>query len=91
VERHGYLTVEERARITEIQDSLIDRYVEQKAAIKEGNRRRAMELELEIEGLLREKRKSSIGRLVDRPGLTIGPHSSGGQNCAKREWEGVDA
>ena len=57
MERHGYLTVEERTRITEIQDSLIDRYVEQKAAIKEGNRRRAMELELEIEDLLREKEK----------------------------------
>jgi hypothetical protein len=49
--------VEERARITEIQDSLIDRYVEQKAVIKEGNRCRAMELELEIEELLREKEK----------------------------------
>jgi hypothetical protein len=73
MERHRCLTVEERARITEIQDSLIDRYVEQKTVIKEGNRCRAMELELEIEELLRGKRKSSIGRLVDRPGLTIAP------------------
>ena len=57
MERHRCLTVEERARITEIQDLLIDRYVEQKAVIKEGNRCRAMELELEIEELLREKEK----------------------------------
>jgi len=52
-----YLTVEERARITEIQDSLIERYVEQKEAIDEGNRRRAIALEFEIKELLREKKK----------------------------------
>ena len=57
MERHEYLTVEERARITDIQDSLIDRYMEQKAAITEGNRCRAIELELEIAELLREKEK----------------------------------
>ena len=57
MERDGYLTVEERARITEIQDSLIDRYVEQKEAIQEGNRCRAVELEFEIKELLREKAK----------------------------------
>jgi len=49
--------VEERARISKIQDSLIDRYVEQKEAIQEGNRCRAVELEFEIKGLLREKAK----------------------------------
>ena len=53
----GSLTVEERARITQIQDSLIDRYVEQKEAIREGNGCRAMELEFEIKELLREKAK----------------------------------
>jgi hypothetical protein len=52
-----YLTVEERARITEIQDSLIERYVEQKEAIHEGDRRRAIALEFEIKELLREKKK----------------------------------
>jgi len=52
-----YLTVEERARITEIQDSLIERYVEQKEAIDEGNRRRAIALEFEIKELLCEKKK----------------------------------
>ena len=55
--RDGYLTVEERARITEIQDSLIERYVEQKEAIREGNKCRAIELEFEIKELMREKNK----------------------------------
>ena len=44
-------------RITEIQDSLIERYVEQKEAIDEGNRRRAIALEFEIKELLCEKKK----------------------------------
>jgi hypothetical protein len=57
MERDGYLTVEERAKITEIQDSLIERYVEQKEVIQEGNRCRAIELEFEIKELLREKDK----------------------------------
>jgi len=57
LERDGYLTVEERARITQIQDSLIYRYVEQKEAIQEGNRCRAVALEFEIKELLREKAK----------------------------------
>ena len=56
-EKDEYLTVEERARITEIQDSLIERYVEQKEAIQEGNRCRATRLEFEIKELLREKDK----------------------------------
>jgi len=57
METDPYLTVEERARITEIQDSLIERYVEQKEAIDEGNRRRAIALEFEIKELLCEKKK----------------------------------
>jgi hypothetical protein len=48
---------EERARITEIQDSLIERYVEQKEAIQGGNRCRAIELEFEIKELRREKER----------------------------------
>ena len=51
------LTVEERARMTDIQDSLIERYVEQKEASQEGNRCRAIALEFEIKELLREKDK----------------------------------
>ena len=55
--RDRYITAEDRPRITEIQDSLIERYVEQKEAIREGNRRRAIGLEFEIKELLREKDK----------------------------------
>ena len=57
MKQDGCLTVEERARITEIQDSLIERYVEQKEAIQEGDRCRATRLEFEIKELLREKKK----------------------------------
>ena len=57
MKQDGCLTVEERARITEIQDSLIERYVEQKEASQEGNRCRAIEREFEIRELLREKDK----------------------------------
>jgi hypothetical protein len=48
---------EKWGRITEIQDLLMDRYVEQKEAILEGNRCRAIELEFEIKELRREKDK----------------------------------
>jgi len=57
MKRDGCVTVEERARITEIQDSLIERYVEQKGAIREGNKCRATMLEFEIHELFREKDK----------------------------------
>jgi hypothetical protein len=50
-------TQEERERITDIQDSLIERYVEQKEALRDGNRCRAIELEFEIKELRREKDK----------------------------------
>jgi hypothetical protein len=48
---------EERDRITDIQDLLIERYVEQKEALQDGNRCRAIELEFEIKELRREKDK----------------------------------
>jgi hypothetical protein len=51
------LMPEERARITEIQDLLINRYVEQKEALGEGKRCRAIELEFEIKELLHEREK----------------------------------
>jgi hypothetical protein len=50
-------TQEKQNKITEIQDLLMDRYVEQKEAILEGNRCRAIELEFEIKELRREKDK----------------------------------
>jgi hypothetical protein len=48
------LTTEERARITEIQDSLIERYVEQKEASDKGKKARVIEIEREINELRRE-------------------------------------
>ena len=50
-------TQEERDRITDIQDLLIERYVEQKEALLEGDRCRAIELEFEITELRREQDK----------------------------------
>jgi hypothetical protein len=49
------LTPEERARITEIQDFLIDRYVEQKEVLEKGDAARAKEIAFEIKELQREK------------------------------------
>jgi hypothetical protein len=49
------LTPEERARITDIQDSLIERFVEHKEAMEEGQEVRAKELEAEINELQHEK------------------------------------
>ena len=57
MEQNKHLMPEERVRITEIQDLLIDRYVEQKEALEEGKRCRAIELEFEIKELLHEKEK----------------------------------
>jgi hypothetical protein len=46
----GYhdLTPEERVRVTEIQDLLIERYVEKKEALEEDKKARAREIEFEI-------------------------------------------
>jgi hypothetical protein len=57
MKQNKHLMPEERTRITEIQDLLIDRYVEQKEALEEGKRCRAMELEFEIKELQHEKEK----------------------------------
>jgi hypothetical protein len=51
----GLLTPEERARITELQELLIDRFVEHREAMAEGEEERIRELEAEIDDLLREK------------------------------------
>jgi len=53
--QYDRLTPEEQARITEIQDVLIERYVEQKEAIESGSNSRAKDIELEIKKLRREK------------------------------------
>jgi hypothetical protein len=49
------LTPEERGRVTEIQDLLIERFVERKEPIEEGQEVRAKELEAEIDELQHEK------------------------------------
>ena len=54
--RHrGSLTPEERDRVIEAQDLLIDRFVELREATASGWQDRAKDLETEIDGLLREK------------------------------------
>lgn len=49
------LTPEERARITEIQDLLIDRYVERSEALERGDNVRTKAIDREIKDLQREK------------------------------------
>lgn len=51
----GLLTPEERARITELQDLLIDRFVEHREATANGQKERVKSLEAEIDNLLWEK------------------------------------
>ena len=55
MERNKNRIQQQYDKIANIQDSLIHRYVEQKEAIREGNRCRAIELEFEIRELRREK------------------------------------
>ena len=54
-QHRGLLTPEERARIMQLQDLLIDRFVEHREAVAEGQRERARTVEAEIDSLLREK------------------------------------
>jgi hypothetical protein len=49
------LTPEERARIAELQEMLIDLFLEYSEAIGDGQGARAKELQAEIDDLLREK------------------------------------
>jgi hypothetical protein len=51
----GLLTPEERARITELQDLLIDRFVEHREASANGQEQRVKALEAEIDSFLREQ------------------------------------
>ena len=54
-QHRGSLTPEERTRVTEVQDLLIERFVELREAAADWHDARAAELEAEIDGLLREK------------------------------------
>jgi hypothetical protein len=53
----GFLTPAERARITELQDLLIDRFVEHREAVADGQEERVKSLDAEIDSLLREKKE----------------------------------
>jgi hypothetical protein len=54
-QHRGSLSPEERARIMELQDLLIDRFVEHRGATAEGHEERVKTLDEEIDSLLREK------------------------------------
>lgn len=54
MQKSNLLTPEERARITEIQDALIERYMEQKEALERGKKEEAINIEFEIRELKRE-------------------------------------
>ena len=54
-QHRGSLSSEERARIMELQDLLIDRFVEHREATAEGQEERVKTLDEEIDSLLREK------------------------------------
>jgi hypothetical protein len=58
------LRPEDRARITTIQDALIDRYMEQKAALDRGQKTRAIALQFEIRELRREIEEIKDGATV---------------------------
>ena len=53
----GFLTPEERVRITELQDLLIDRFIEHREASANGQEERVKTLDEEIDSLLREKKE----------------------------------
>jgi len=51
----GLLTPEERARVTELQNLVIDRFVEHRHATAQADESRVRELEAEIDDLFRQK------------------------------------
>ena len=54
-QHRGLLTPEERARIMQLQDLLIDRFVEHRDATAAGQEERVKIVEAEIDSLLRER------------------------------------
>jgi hypothetical protein len=56
-QHRGFLTPEERAKIAELQELLIDRFVEHREAAANGEEERVKTLESAIENLLREKQE----------------------------------
>ena len=54
-QQRGILTPEEQARVMQLQDLLIERFVEQREAVAEGQEERVRTVEAQIDSLLREK------------------------------------
>ena len=54
-QQRGILTPEERARVIQLQDLLIDRFLEHREAVTEGQEERVRTVEAQIDSLLREK------------------------------------
>jgi len=54
-QQRGILTPEERARVMQLQDLLIERFVEHREAVAEGQEERVRTVEAQIDTLLREK------------------------------------
>jgi len=53
----GVLTEHERARIADLQDLLIERFVEHRKAVADGQDERVKTVEAEIDSFLREKKE----------------------------------
>jgi len=60
----GILTPEERARVMQLQDLLIERFVEHREAVAEGQEERVRTVEPQIDSLLREKEDIEIWAAV---------------------------
>jgi hypothetical protein len=54
-QQRGILTPEERARVMQLQDLLIECFVERREAVAEGQEERVRTVEAQIDSLLREK------------------------------------
>ena len=54
-QQRGILTPEEQARVMQLQDLLIERFVEQREAVAEGQEERVRTVEAQIDSLLHEK------------------------------------
>jgi hypothetical protein len=60
----GMLTPEERARVMQLQDLLIERFVEHREAVAEGQEERVRTVEAQIASLMREKEDIEIWAAV---------------------------
>ena len=63
-QQRGILTPEERARITELQDLLIERFIAHRKAVAEGQEEHVKTVEAQIDSLLREKEDIEIWAAV---------------------------